>query len=424
MLKLFGYNITREKRSSYNISSAADIAAALGTLPGAVNANITTAQSISAVYQATRIISDDIAGLPISVYKRDKDGSIQTVNNVLSQLLKQQIDPVTRATPFKFFSVSGKHLQLRGNSYALIHRHQSTNELTRIEFIKSADVTVYINDKSGEPLYNIRGKQGPVNGMYPSSAILHFKGMGDDIYQGISVLRYAAQGLGIELASQKLESSFYENGTIIRDYLKFPNALTDEAFKNVSERFKKNHSGANSGKIGVLEHGGEYVTVRINAEDFQFLQRHGKSIGEVCRWWNLPPDKLFSLEKMTYASMEQSSANYALQTMAPWCKNIEQEINIKLCDASKGEYVKFNLNALIRADVSAQADALVKLTQGGIFKPNESRKLYEQNDVVGADELLFPLNSIPQSKVDAYYDAKIAAMAKGVQQNEPTNGNQ
>lgn len=385
-----------------------ELLAAFGILPGAVSANITSAQAISAVYQGTRLVADDIAGLPITVYKKGKDGNIETVNNDLSLLLKTETDSVTRTTPFKFFSTSLKHVQLRGNSYAIIHRSASTNKPTRLEFVKSSDVTIYVNDSTGEPLYRISGKNGPVNGYYSSSDILHFKGMGDDTYQGISVLRYAAQGLGIELAAQKMESSFFANGSIVRDYISFPNALTEEGFKNVKTRWGKNHTADKAATIAVLEQGGKYEVVKINAEDFQFVSRHGKSIAEISRWLNVPPDKLFSLEKMTYASMEQSSANYALQTLAPWCKNIEQEINIKLCDTRNGEYVKFNLNALIRADVGAQADALVKLVQGGVFTQDEAREMYEKNKMAGAGQLLFPLNAIPQSMVKDYYDAVIA----------------
>lgn len=396
--------------------------AAFGITPGGVSANITTAQALSAVYQANRLISQDVAGLPIGVYQKDKDGNIQQLNNVLSQLLKVETDPNTRVTPFKFFSTTLKHLQYRGNSYALIHRNPSSRVLSRIEFLKPSDVTQFVNEQTGESLYKINGKTGPVDGYFLSSDILHFKGLGDDPYRGISVLQYAAQGLGIELASQKMEASFYKNGSIVRDYISFPNALGDEAWENVKKHWGNNHTGEKAATIAILENGGEYKTVNINAEEFQFITRHAKSIGEIARWFNCPPDKLFSTMPMNYASMEQSSANYALQTLAPWCKNIEQELNIKLCDVGKGEYTRFNLNALIRADVSAQADALVKLTQGGIFKPNESRNLYELNNVDGASELLFPLNAIPQSKVDAYYDAKIAGMAKGLTKDPDQDG--
>ena len=390
-----------------------------GIVPGAVSANINTAQAISAVYQATRLIADDIAGLPIGVYRKTDTG-IETVQNDLSQLLKVQIDPVTRATPFKFFSITGKVVVMRGNSFAIIHRNPR-GKVTRIEFVKEGDVTIYLNDTTGEPMYMIKGRTGSYNGYFLSSEVLHFKGLGDDMYRGLSVINYAAQSLGIELASQKMEAQFYENGTIVRDYIKYPNGLGEEAFENVKKRWGSNKVGNNqSSTMKVLEHGGEYVVVRINAEDYQFIARHGKSIAEISRWFNCPPDKLFSLEKMTYASMEQSSANYALQTLAPWCKNIEQELTLKLCDTANGEYIRFNLDALIRADALAKADSIVKLVQGGIFSPNEGRAMYERNNYTGADELLFPLNSAPQSKVSKYYDAKIESMLKGAAQPDPS----
>lgn len=420
-MKLGPFNISIKRNNIPVSTGSTALFDAFGIIPSAVNANVTTAQALSAYYQGTRLIAGDIASLPLHLYRKEPDGDITPISNsVLSQLLKYEIDPLVRVTPYKFFELTLKSLQNRGNSYAIIHGNPSAP--TRIEWIKPSDVTLYKDDITGEPFYQIFKKTGNLaNGYFSSSQILHFKGLGDDQYQGISVLKYAAKSLGIELASQGLEAMFFENGSIVRDYISTPNALTEEGYKRTAENIKNTAGGTKKGSVLVLDNGGKYETVRINAEDFQFVSRYGKSIGEVARWLNVAPYKLFSLEKMSYSSMEQASADYALQTLAPWCKNIEQEINLKLCNTQKGEYVKFNLDALIRADAISKADSLVKLVNGGILTQNEARKLYEQNNIADASSLLYPLNSIPMNQVKAYYEAKIAGMIKGGQ-NQNTTG--
>lgn len=416
-MKLLGYNISisRNKRdlNGSSLKDPAILERIFGIPAGSVSATATTAQKLSAVYQATRIISGDIAGLPIGAYRKGSSGIIPLDNEVSRLFRSKVVDHITYITLFKFFETSLKHIQLRGNSYGLIHRFPKL----RIEFIKSSDVYVRQDKVTKEVFYHIAGKVGPLNnGLFPATDILHFRGFGDDPLIGDSVIKYSAKSMGIGLAQQQLAAKFYEKGNIIRDFFKAPGELSDEAYNRLKEQLTEKYQGVENHRTPLLEGGVEYGTVSIKAEDFQLIASQQLTVVDIARWMNCPPDKLFDWTKVSYSSMEQSSANYALQTIAPYTSNIEQELTIKLLKPENGEYMRFNLDALIRADAIAKADSLSKLTGAGIFDRNEAREMYERNPKENLSQTLFPLSHIPEDQVNEYYKAKNMAALKGMQE--------
>ncbi len=423
-MKILGLNISRSKKQSRDSDGSSlttpskELLSALGIGPGTTTANHSTAQKLSAFYQGVRLISQDVAGISIGFYT-DINGSKEYLNNEVSRLFRSEVDPIGRVSKYKFLETTMKWLQIRGNSFAIIHRIPKL----RLEFVPANKVTLWQDKYTLEVFYRIVDRTGPINGMFSSNDILHFKGLGDNPYWGDSVLKYAAKSLGIGLGNEALAEKLLENGTLVRDYFKHPGKLDDNAFNRLRSEIGGKYQGLNvAGNTPILEEGMEYHTVQVRAEDFQLLESKRTTILDVARWLNCPPDKLFDWTKVSYASMEQSSANYALQTIAPWATNIEQEINMKLLNTARGEYSRFNLESLIRADAVAKADSLSKLVAGSIFDRNEARSLYERNEKEGASQLLFPLNSIPDGKVEAYYDAKIEQMKKTAEpKTPPTN---
>jgi len=420
MAKFLGFEFKRAQRNAPVVAPITntgllEAAGIIGT--GSVNATITSMQKLSAVFQATRLLSQDLAGLGLGFYKKT-NGNTEPINNEITQLFNSEVDPFARVTRYKFFELSAKHVVLRGNSYALIHRNP-----LRLEFIHSTMVSVLQDSITGEVFYRITGKNGPLyGGLFSSDQMLHFKGPGDNPIIGESIIKYGAKSMGIGLSQQALQSKFFENGSIIRDYFSTDKALSDKAYLRMKEDLKNKSGVSNSSETRIFEEGLKYEVVSIKAEDMQLLQSQQLTVVDIARWLNVPPDKLFDWTKISYSSMEQSSANYALQSIAPYATNFQQEINIKLLNPKQGEYCRFNLEALIRADAVAKADSLSKLVNGGVLTQNEAREFYDRNKIEQADSLLFPLNSVPQEWVKDYYEAKILQMQKGGGEPAKQNG--
>jgi hypothetical protein len=84
-------------------------------------------------------------------------------------------------------------------------------------------------------------------------------------------------------------------------------------------------------------------------------------------------------------------------TMTPIIKKFEVEYTTKLLPlpSERNMYLEFNIDAYLRADSVAKAEALSKMVQFGLRTPNEARELdnYESKD--GGDDLFMQSGTMP-----------------------------
>ena len=59
------------------------------------------------------------------------------------------------------------------------------------------------------------------------------------------------------------------------------------------------------------------------------------------------------------------------------------------------DYVDLSVEALLRTDLASQAEALAKMVQGGVMKPDEARKHIGEGPADGGDQLLVQRQMVP-----------------------------
>lgn len=79
-------------------------------------------------------------------------------------------------------------------------------------------------------------------------------------------------------------------------------------------------------------------------------------------------------------------------TFRPWTSLIESIISAQL---PRGQFVRFDYNALLRGDVSARYETLKTGIQSTLLTPNEARASEEMDPVENGDQLLVPPNYLP-----------------------------
>jgi HK97 family phage portal protein len=92
-------------------------------------------------------------------------------------------------------------------------------------------------------------------------------------------------------------------------------------------------------------------------------------------------------------------------TLRPWLKNWEQELNRKLLfDSEKSRmFFRFNVDALLRGDTKSRAEyftrALGSVSNPGWMTPNEVRSLEKMNPIENGDTIYNPTlnNEAPDS---------------------------
>lgn len=86
------------------------------------------------------------------------------------------------------------------------------------------------------------------------------------------------------------------------------------------------------------------------------------------------------------SNIEHQSIEYVVFSMLPLITRFEQTMNWKLftpAERAAGYYVKFNVDALLRGDSKARAEALAIKRQNGIINADEWRELDDENPIGG-----------------------------------------
>ena len=148
----------------------------------------------------------------------------------------------------------------------------------------------------------------------------------------------------------------------------------------------------------------EWQSVGIPPEDAQFLQTREFQVVEIARWFRMPPHKVQHLAKAAFRNIEHQSIEYVVDTLLPWMRRWEQEINRKLIPAGQrpSRFVEHLVDGLLRGDSAARSKFYREMFMIGAMSPNEIRERENMNPIEdeGGDKFFVPLNMAPVDERD------------------------
>lgn len=342
----------------------------------------------SAVWACVRVISETMATLPWQVFQKTKTGRKEMESDITWML---QTEPNPEMAPFAFKELMVRRALTCGNAYAEIERDAGGRPKA---FWPILPERVYPRrNEFGQLVYHVRDiDQGDVE-LLPSD-VYHLKGPGGDGLTGYSVIRMAAESIGLGMAMQQFGSNFFGNGAHVGGALFHPKTLSDTARKNLEESVRKTTSGKSALSIRVFEEGMKYERIGIPPEDAQFLESRNAQVRDVCRWYRVPPHKVADLADAKWANIEFQAIDFVTDAIVPWACRMEQEANAKLFGRNnRGTvYTKLNLAGLLRGDMKARYDSYAVGRQWGWLSGNDIRALEDLNPIPNGDLYLVPAN--------------------------------
>jgi hypothetical protein len=113
---------------------------------------------------------------------------------------------------------------------------------------------------------------------------------------------------------------------------------------------------------------------------------------QIAHWFNLPPSKLGLSDSVSYNSKAEDNQNYLDTTLQIWLTRIESACNFRLLSSRQADthFVEHNVGALLRMNLTAQAEAYSKLIQARVMNPNEARAKLNMLPYEGGDEFVNP----------------------------------
>jgi len=361
--------------------------------PNEVNED--TALTYVAFWAAVNRISNDIAKLPVNVFKKVPSGLEPQPLHPVAKLLAQS--PNDSQTPFIFKSTTQSKVLSWGNGYAEI-MFRGDGRPSSLRSISPARVTPMVND-DGTVMYKVLNGGGRSEEI-PASRMLHFHGLGDGI-QGYSPVQLFQQNLNLSLGAENAGKALFENMMRPGAVAKHPETLSDEAYNRLQKSLKKNAGSSQAGAVMLLEEGMSLEKWSIPPNDAQFLESRTFQVQDVARMFNVPPHKIAELSRATFSNVEEQEIQYVVDCLQPWLTNWEQELETKLfLPGERGTYrIKFNVEGQLRGNTAARGEWYSKMFNIGVMSQNEIRAL-EDIPTIGdkGDKYYVPVNLRPSDQ--------------------------
>ena len=361
-----------------------------------------SAMRLTAVYACVRILSETMASLPFVLYRTDASGGkVRVTNHWLYRLFARR--PNRFQNPFEWREMMQGHLALRGNAYNRIVSN-ARGEITELVPIHPDRIRIELLP-SGEFRYRVTDRDGRES-VLPRGEVWHLRGLSSDGLLGMSPIEIARESVGMALAAQDYGARFFANDAKpTGGWIEFPGSFKDaEAKKVFRESYQQAQSGANRGKVLVLENGMKFHEVGVTNRDAQFLELRKFQITDIARLFRVPPHMIGDLDRATFSNIEQQSLEFVMHTMTPWAERWEASIEAELLPDDEGLEVEFDFANLMRGDAASRAGYYQSGIQNGWLTRNEARLAENLNPLEGLDEPLRPLNMTEESDAEEAED--------------------
>lgn len=375
-----------------------------------------TASKNATVYSCVKIISNHIAMLPSQVFYYDKEAKrVRDKSHAVAKLIETRPNPYM--TPFEFKQIMEAHRQLYGNAYAEIQFGR--DGYPRALWVLNPRVTKVVKDTKGKiwVVTKVPDGESTKDVKISYAKVVHLKGLSINGLTGMNPIQVVREQIGIQDVSQKFLGRFYANGSTSRGVLKVSGQLQPEAKDKVRAEWEKFSTGlTNAHRVAVLDAGLDYQSLGISQSDAQFIETQKFTKAEIAQIFSVPLHMLADLDRATFSNIEQQSMEFVRDTLTPLLVSWEETLQYQLfstSDISKGYYVKFNLNSILRGDSTSRASYYEKMIQLGIMSINEVRALEELNAIENGDKHFVSLNYVNIDKMEEYQKAK-ASSGKGV----------
>ena len=350
------------------------------------------AMTLAGYYAGIRVLSSAFAQMPWRVYRIDRNEASTGVSITRQHAIDHPVDRLLRVRPnYEMNPSTFKELMIHwvmswGNAYAEIER--DSNGIVRgLWPIEPWRVTVRrrYGDQGNrnEDLYYQVTNYNDTPLYFNPGDLLHFRNQGDDI-EGWSIVRLAANALGLYSAEQESMSSTLRNSAKLSGVMTPPGGASIPADKlgALEESFRSKMQGsANHGQVWFASKGLNFQSMQIPNTDMQLLESRKFSVIEICRFLGVPPTKVYDLERSTFNNVEQMNIDFLVDTVGPWVCRFEEEANYKLITRPRLFESRMDTTSLTRADAKSRMDYYKGLHSMGAINSDEIRAGEDMNPI-------------------------------------------
>ena len=360
-----------------------------------VNLSTEGALKLVGVWACVRVISEDVASLPLIVYNRLPRGKERAMAHPLYRLLHDAPNPLMTSATFR--ECLQGHMLLWGNAYAQIERDQDTGRPTALWPLRPDRMDKPIVSQAGTLLYTYRLPTGEPRALSQSD-VFHLRGLSPDGLIGYSPIALHRETLAWSIATKEYGIRFFGNDSRPGGILQTKQRLPKDSVDRLRSSWEAAHRGLTQAhRIAVLEEGIEWKQVGIPPEDAQYLEVMTFQLQDIARLYRMPPHKIQDLARATFSNIEEQSIDYVVGTLRPGLTRWEQQANKDLVMPSEQGriFAEHLMDALLRGKTLERFQSYQLAMQNGIYSANEVREFENQNPFEGGDIHLQMQNMAP-----------------------------
>lgn len=355
------------------------------------------ALQVSSVWAAVTLLVENIASLPLFVYRVD-DGNHRTKvrDEIIFRVLHES--PNSRHTSQEFWEYMLLNFFLKGNAYARIQRN-GRGEVVAL-WPLSADQMEVVLMPDQSLVYQYRLDSDVF--IFSEQDIFHIRGKGNGVV-GLSPIDYMRGSINLAVKAQNHTAQTYSKKARRPGILMSETVLTEPQRAALKKNFGEIASGGQK-ELFILEAGFKFEPLGMSPSDIQLLETRRFSVEDIARWFGVPSVLINdTVDATTWGTgvKEIMDGFYKLK-IRPQLERIEQALMKQVvtpAQRASGIMVEFDFDALLRASLSDRMDIYAKAVQNGLKTRNECRlkendPAHDDGDALTAQTNLAPIHML------------------------------
>lgn len=355
---------------------------------------------LTPVFAAGRLLSTSVSSLPIQQYRRVGDATAKLPLNSLFQ------SPSSQGTIDDWLKRAMTSLVYRGNAVGLVTERDWLEFPTRIEWLNPAHVFVQDSMPLGQrgsftdPVWSYCGVE------IPAYDIVHIPWMTmPGRVWGLSPIAAYAVTVSTGLAAQQFVDDYFRAGGQPPGHFRNTQQTVDQKDARIIKR--RLVQSIRSHEPIVYGKDWDYTPITISIQEAQFCETQRLTATQIAAIYGIPPEKIGGETggSYTYSSPEQRQIEFIQDALLPYLVSLENHLSALL---PRGQYIKFNADALIRVDILTRHSVYEKQRLIGSANLDEIRALEDQAplpDGKGQDYTPLPIQAganitVPQIRGD------------------------
>jgi HK97 family phage portal protein len=332
-----------------------------------------TKQNWGVIFKCLKLLSENVAIIPISV---NKNGFRYDKHRYTTQL---SFAPNSYQNSQFFWQTIETHRGTYGNAFVDIRKadwiiiHPETVEDYKIE---NGILSYKINPAADPELIRIGENKNKKAYWIKSKDTLHFRAISTNGVFGISPITAAALNLDIQNKAYSTIINFYKNNatTTMAMKSKIDTPSIYKAFKEEVDNFNNKQTGIDqAGKVVPLPINTELTPLGVKFVDAELINTLKFTRDEIMSMYGIP-SFMVNDKEVQQMDIENQSMAFRFFTIAPIIAGYKAELEMKLLTVSerrRGYTIDYNTDVLIEISFKNKIEALGMALAKGVYTPEE-----------------------------------------------------